>query len=179
MEMAGKKDGTILGLKSVVRANVGAYLSTFAPLIPTYAFGLLLGGLYKLPNIYCKVFGVYTNTGLVDAYRGAGRPEAIYMLERMIDRFAAEIGKDPVQVRRKNFIPPFKNGYTTTTGVVYDSGNYKGLMDKLIEMVGYKSFRQEQKESRKSGKYLGVGFSTYVELYFYLCLSVQQRIVLK
>ncbi len=164
VEMAGMKDGTILGFKSVVRANVGAYLSTFAPLIPTYAFGLLLGGLYKMPNIYCKVYGVYTNTALVDAYRGAGRPEASYMLERMVDRFASEIEKDPVLVRRKNFIPPFKKGHTATTGVVYDSGNYKGLMDRAVDMVDYKKFRQEQKEARKQGRYLGIGFSTYIEL---------------
>ena len=164
VEIAGRRDGTILGIKCTVRANLGAYLSTFATLIPTYYFGLMLVGVYKTPNISCKVYGVFTNTTPVDAYRGAGRPEAAYLVERMVDRFALEIRKDPVEVRRKNLIPPFDNGYAAATGVIYDSGNYEATLNRALEMVGYEKFRQEQKEARERGRYLGIGLSTYIEI---------------
>ncbi|MBM3944137.1 MAG: xanthine dehydrogenase family protein molybdopterin-binding subunit [SAR202 cluster bacterium] len=164
VEIMGNRDGTITGLNAHTYANMGAYLSTFAPAIPTYLFGLVLSGPYKIPNIVCKVTGVFTNTTPVDAYRGAGRPEATYLVERMVDRFAAEIGMDPVEVRRKNFIPPFENGYPVATGVEYDSGNYVGALDKAAEMAGYKQFRKEQAEARKKGRYLGLGVSSYIEI---------------
>ncbi|MBM3949194.1 MAG: xanthine dehydrogenase family protein molybdopterin-binding subunit [SAR202 cluster bacterium] len=164
VEMVGNKDGTITGLRANIYANMGAYLSTFAPAIPTYLFGLMLSGPYKTPNIYCKVTGVFTSTTPVDAYRGAGRPEATYLIERMVDRFAAEIGMDPAEVRRKNFLPPFKDGQAVTTNVSYDSGNYEPALDKALNMVGYKQFRKEQAEARKKGKYLGIGLSSYVEI---------------
>lgn len=163
-EIAGNRDGTILGLKCTVNANLGAYLSTFAPLIPTTLYGYVLGGVYKYPNVSCKVYGVFTNTTPVDAYRGAGRPEATYLVERMVDRFAQEIGRDPVAVRRKNMIPPFKQGHTVATGVTYDSGNYRGVLNRALEMFDYRGFRREQREARREGRYLGVGFSTYIEI---------------
>jgi carbon-monoxide dehydrogenase large subunit len=164
VEILGNRDGTITGIWTTTYANMGAYLSTFAPLIPTYLFGLMLSGPYKIPNIYCKVIAPFTNTTPVDAYRGAGRPEATYLLERMVDLFAAEIGMDPAEVRRKNLIPPFTNGYTVATGVSYDSGNYQASLDKALQMVGYQQFRREQERARQQGRYLGIGLSSYVEI---------------
>ena len=163
-EITGNRDGTITGLQGTVYANMGAYLSTFAPAIPTYLFGLMLVGPYTIPNIRCKVIGVFTHTTPVDAYRGAGRPEATYVVERMLDLFAAEIGMDPVEVRRKNLIPAFSDGYDVPTGVSYDSGNYEAALDMALGMIGYDDFRKEQAEARKQGRYLGVGLSTYVEI---------------
>ena len=163
-EITGNRDGTITGLQGTVYANMGAYLSTFAPAIPTYLFGLMLVGPYTIPNIRCKVIGVFTHTTPVDAYRGAGRPEATYVVERMLDLFAAEIGMDPVEVRRKNLIPAFSDGYDVATGVTYDSGNYEAALDMALGMIGYDDFRKEQAEARKQGRYLGVGLSTYVEI---------------
>ncbi|MCH9010976.1 MAG: molybdopterin-dependent oxidoreductase, partial [Chloroflexi bacterium] len=164
VEIMGNRDGTLNGISTTVYANLGAYLSTFAPLIPTYYFGLMLVGPYKTPNIYCKTYGIFSNTTPVDAYRGAGRPEATYLVERMLDIFAAEIGMDPVEVRRKNFIPPFDEAYEVATGVSYDSGNYDASMDRALEMVGYEDFRREQADARKEGRYLGIGISSYVEI---------------
>ena len=163
-EIMGNRDGTITGIRGTVYANMGAYLSTFAPAIPTYLFGLMLGGPYKIENVHCKVIGVFTNTTPVDAYRGAGRPEATYVVERMLDRFAVEIGMDPVEVRRKNLIPPFEDGYDVATGVTYDSGNYEKALDVALSMLGYEDFRKEQEEARQNGRYIGVGLSTYVEI---------------
>ena len=164
VEIMGDRDGTITGIRCTTYANMGAYLSTFAPLIPTWLYGLMLGGPYQIPNIYCKVYGVFTNTTPVDAYRGAGRPEATYLVERMVDLFASEIGMDPVEVRRKNLIPPFSDGHTVATGVTYDSGNYEGALNRALDMVGYQRFQQEQEQARQEGRYLGIGFSTYVEI---------------
>ncbi|NQW18857.1 MAG: molybdopterin-dependent oxidoreductase [Chloroflexi bacterium] len=163
-EMAGNKDGEILGINVVVNANMGAYLSTFAPLVPTILFGIMLAGVYKMPNVKCKVLGVFTNTTPTDAYRGAGRPEATFLLERMVDRFAQEIGRDPVVVRRKNMINAFRNGYEVPTGVMYDTGNFKGALNKALENFDYQGFRKEQREARRNGKLLGVGWSTYIEI---------------
>ena len=163
-EITGNRDGTITGLQGTVYANMGAYLSTFAPAIPTYLFGLMLVGPYTIPNIRCKVIGVFTHTTPVDAYRGAGRPEATYVVERMLDLFAAEIGMDPAEVRRKNLIPAFDDGHEVATGVIYDSGDYEAALDKALGMIGYEDFRKEQAEARQQGRYLGVGLSTYVEI---------------
>ena len=164
LEIMGNRDGTITGIRATVYANMGAHLSTFAPLIPSYLFGLMLVGTYNISNISCKVYGTFTTTTPVDAYRGAGRPEATFILERMVDVFAQEIGMDPVVVRRKNLIPPFENGHTIATGVSYDSGNYEAAFDRALEMVGYEDFRQEQQRAREEGRYLGIGVSTYVEI---------------
>ncbi|MCH7802023.1 MAG: molybdopterin-dependent oxidoreductase, partial [Chloroflexi bacterium] len=163
-EIIGNRDGTITGFRITTYANMGAYLSTFAPLIPTWLYGLMLSGPYTIPNIQCKVIAPFTNTTAVDAYRGAGRPEATYVLERMVDLFAAEIGMDPADVRRKNLIPPFDDGYTVATNVSYDSGNYEAAFDLALGNIGYQQFRQEQEQARKEGRYIGLGLSTYVEI---------------
>jgi carbon-monoxide dehydrogenase large subunit len=164
VELAATKDGRITGLRCTVWAGMGAYLSTAAPGIPTILHGLMLSGPYQIPALKEDVYGVYTNTTPVEAYRGAGRPEATYMLERLIDRLADQIGVDPVEVRRRNLIQPFSNGHDVVTGLKYDSGNYQGALDKAIAHVNYSALREEQKAARKTGRYLGIGVSTYVEI---------------
>ena len=164
VEIVGDSDGNVTGLRTDLYANMGAYLSTFAPAIPTYLFGLMLVGPYNIDNVQCKVTGVYTTTTPVDAYRGAGRPEATYLVERMIDRYAAEIGMDPAEVRRKNLIAPFEDGHEVATSVVYDSGNYEVALDRALELVEYDDFRAQQAVARDEGRYLGIGLSTYVEI---------------
>ncbi len=161
--MAMSQDGKILGLHVKTTANLGAYLSTFAPAVPTFLYGTLLNGVYTIGAIKCEVTGVFTNTTAVDAYRGAGRPEACYVLERMVDAAAAALKMDPVEVRRKNFIPKFSGVYQTLVAVAYDSGDYGKALDRLLQMFDYKKFRAEQAEARKQGRLIGVGFSTYIE----------------
>ncbi|MCH8063184.1 MAG: molybdopterin-dependent oxidoreductase [Chloroflexi bacterium] len=163
-EIMGNRDGTITGLATTTYANMGAYLNTFAPLIPTYLYGLVMGGPYQIANISCKVIAPFTNTTPVDAYRGAGRPEVTYLIERMVDLFAAEIGMDPSEVRRKNFIPPFDEPHEVATGVSYDTGNYEPAFNRALEIVGYQDFRREQEQARREGRYLGIGLSSYVEI---------------
>ena len=163
-EICGTSDGIVTGLKVHVYANLGGYLSTFAPAIPTILFGLMLGGCYKFENLSCQVKGVFTNTTPVDAYRGAGRPEATYVVERMMERYAHEIGRDVLGVRRRNFIRPFKRGHDMPIGVTYDSGNYQGALGAALEKFDYQAFRQEQRDARREGRLLGVGFSTYIEI---------------
>ncbi len=164
VELAATKDGKILGLRCTVWAGMGAYISTAAPGIPTILHGLMLSGPYTVPAVKEDVYGVYTNTTPVEAYRGAGRPEATFMLERMLDLLAGEIGLDPAEVRRRNLIPPFENGHAVVTGLNYDSGNYQGVLDKALAHIGYDQLRKEQAEARKQGKYLGLGVSVYVEI---------------
>jgi carbon-monoxide dehydrogenase large subunit len=154
VELAAKKDGTITGLRAKVWANMGAYLSTASTGIPTILHGLMLSGVYKIPNIHEDVFGMFTHTTPVDAYRGAGRPEATFILERLVDLLAAELKQDPAEIRRKNLIPPFKDGHTVATGLVYDTGNYEAALDKALEMADYKGLRKKQAE----------GLSTYAEI---------------
>ena len=161
--MAMSKDGKILGLHVKTTANMGAYLSTFAPAIPTFLYGTLLNGVYAIGAIKVEVTGVFTNTTAVDAYRGADRPEACYVLERMVDAAAAALKMDPAEVRRKNFIPKFSGAFQTLVAVAYDSGDYGKAFDRLLQMFDYKKFRADQAEARKQGRYLGVGFSTYIE----------------
>ena len=162
-EVAVAKDGKLLGLRVKTTANLGAYLSTFAPAVPTYLYATLLNGVYEWPAIHAEVTGVFTNTTPVDAYRGAGRPEACYLLERMIDAAAAAINMDPAEIRRKNFIPKFDNGYQTKVALSYDSGNYGAAFDKLLGMLDYKKFRSDQAAARAQGRLMGIGFSTYIE----------------
>ncbi len=167
-EVGANKDGKITALKVHTYANLGGILSTIAPGIPTTLYGRLLSGAYKIPHFYCNVKGVYTNTGMVDAYRGAGRPEATYLVERAVDLVAAELGLDPAEVRRTNFIQPEDFPYAPAdnilAGLKYDSGNYEGTLNMALEMLGYADFRKEQAEARKQGRYLGVGFSSYIEI---------------
>src|SRR5262245_9904811 len=164
VELAATKDGQILGIRCTVWAGMGAYLSTAAPGIPTILHGLMLSGPYQVPAMKEDVYGVYTNATPVEAYRGAGRPEATFMLERMIDLLAHKIGVDAVEVRRRNLIPRFENGHDVVTGLKYDSGNYPAALDKVLAHVGYEKLRQEQAAARAKGRYIGVGVSTYVEI---------------
>ena len=162
-DLALSKDGKILGLRVNTTANLGAYLSTFAPAVPTFLYGTLLNGVYAIGAIHVEVTGVFTNTTAVDAYRGAGRPEACYVLERMVDVGAAALKMDPAELRRKNFIPKFSGAFQTLVAVSYDSGDYAGAMDKLLQVFDYKKFRAEQQTARQAGRLIGVGFSTYIE----------------
>jgi aerobic carbon-monoxide dehydrogenase large subunit len=162
-EMGFTREGKIVGLRVKTIANLGAYLSTFAPAVPTYLYATLLNGVYEMPAIHADVTGVFTNTVPVDAYRGAGRPEAAYLLERMIEAGAAALKMDCVELRRKNFIPKFDNGYQTKVALSYDSGNYGAALDKLLAMLDYRKFRADQEAARKQGRLMGIGFSTYIE----------------
>lgn len=170
IEVAGTRDGKITGLRVRTIANLGAYLSTIAPGIPTTLYGRLLSGVYKIPNIWCEVDGVYTNTAMVDAYRGAGRPEASYVVERAVDLFADEIGMDPAEVRRRNYIPPDEFPYQPQVlvgiagGLPYDSGNYEPTLDRALEMAGYDRMDERRAEARGRGKLLGAGMVTYLEI---------------
>ncbi|MCG8322348.1 MAG: xanthine dehydrogenase family protein molybdopterin-binding subunit [Cytophagales bacterium] len=166
-QMGFDKEGNIVGLRVKTFANLGAYLSTFGPCVPTYLHGTLLQGLYTTPAIHVDVTGVFTHTTPVDAYRGAGRPEATYLLERLIDKAALEMDVDPAALRFKNFIPPFDGvnqpGYQTQVALQYDSGNYEPVLRRAMDMVGYQELRQEQAQGRENGKLLGIGISTYIE----------------
>jgi aerobic carbon-monoxide dehydrogenase large subunit len=166
LSVGAKRDGTITALKAKTYANLGGVLSTIAPGIPTTLYGRMLSGAYRIPNIHCQVLGMYTNTGMVDAYRGAGRPEATYVVERAVDLVAKELGMDPVEVRRKNFIPPDAFPYDPgiLRGQKYDTGDYEKALDRALEIVDYDGFRAEQEKARAEGRYTGIGFSTYVEI---------------
>ena len=166
LTVGARRDGTITALKTKTYANLGGILSTIAPGIPTTLYGRMLSGAYKIPNIYCQVLGVYSNTGMVDAYRGAGRPEATYVVERAVDLVARELDLDPVEVRRKNFIQPedFPYDPKILNGLSYDTGDYDKALDRALEIVDYDGFRTEQEAAREQGRYRGIGFSTYVEI---------------
>ena len=164
VEMAAMRDGTITALRAEVWANLGAYLSTASTGVPTILHGLMLSGAYRIPNIHEDVYGVFTNTTPTDAYRGAGRPEATFLVERMVDLVANKLNMDPAELRRKNFIPPFTDGYTVATGLIYDSGNYAAALDKALAMADYPALRKQQAEQRAQGRYLGIGFCTYAEI---------------
>jgi carbon-monoxide dehydrogenase large subunit len=161
MELALDKDGHFLAIRTETYANMGAYLSTFAPSVPTWLHGTLMAGNYKTPLIYVNVKAVFTNTVPVDAYRGAGRPEATFQLERIIDKAAREMGIDPIEIRRRNFITEFP--YQTPVAVVYDTGNYHATMDKLLEMADLAGFEVRRAESAKRGKLRGFGVAHYIE----------------
>src|SRR5215468_5160916 len=162
-ELALTRDGKILGLRVKTTANLGAYLSTFAPAVPTFLYGTLLNGVYAIPAIHCEVTGVFSNTTAVDAYRGAGRPEACYVLERIVEAGARAAGMDVADLRKKNFIPKFSGAFQTQVAVVYDSGDYGAAWDRMLQMLDYKKFRAEQEAARKQGRLLGIGFSAYIE----------------
>jgi carbon-monoxide dehydrogenase large subunit len=162
-ELALDAEGRILGLKVHTLANMGAYLSTFAPCVPTYLYATLLSGVYTTPVIYAEVKAVFTNTVPVDAYRGAGRPEATYLLERLMDVAAAEIGMDRVEFRRKNFIPVDAFPYQTPVALQYDSGNYFATLDAALEAADWKGFEARRAAAKAKGKLRGIGISTYLE----------------
>jgi carbon-monoxide dehydrogenase large subunit len=163
VEIAAKRDGTFLALKVTQYLDTGAYVGTFGA-FQTCAC-LLAGGSYKWPGgIAARTVGVLTNRVPTDPYRGAGRPEATHNIERIIDKLAQEIGMDPVEIRRKNFIKPDEFPFTNNFGLVYDSGNYDGSLDKALGLVDYADFRQRQEQARKAGRYLGLGISTWIEI---------------
>src|ERR1700733_6161513 len=160
-EMAFDADGKILGLRAHTLANIGAYMSTFSSAIPTYMYAPLLSGQYAIPQIYCEVDAVYTNTVPVDAYRGAGRPEASFVVERLIEVGARELGRDPAELRRKNFVKTFP--HQTPVIMTYDAGDYDASLKKAMELADCKGFAKRKRESAKSGKLRGMGFSTNIE----------------
>lgn len=163
IELALDKEGNFLALRSTTLANMGAYLSTFAPCVPTWLHGTLLAGCYRTPAIFCNVKAVFTNTTPVDAYRGAGRPEASYQIERVIDMAAREMGMDPIELRRRNFIAPDEFPYQTPVAVEYDTGNYHATMDRAVEMADVAGFPARREEARARGRLRGLGVAAYIE----------------
>jgi aerobic carbon-monoxide dehydrogenase large subunit len=155
--------GRMLGLRVSTLANMGAYLSTFAPAIPTYLYATLLSGPYDLPAIYAEVKAIFTHTVPVDAYRGAGRPEATYLLERLVDKAARQIGMDRIELRRKNLIKPEQFPYQTQVALQYDIGNYQATLDMALEKIEYAGYAKRKQETEKRGKLRGFGISTYIE----------------
>lgn len=167
VDIGASRDGKINALSVKTYANLGGYLSTIAPGIPTTLYGRMIAGCYKIPNIHCEVVGTYTNTAMVDAYRGAGRPEAAFLIERVCDLVADATGVDPADVRRRNFIQPEDFPYDTGIGMLpYDSGNYEPALDRALSAVGYRDLRSEQQRRLRDGssKLLGIGLSSYVEV---------------
>src|ERR1700723_1414796 len=160
-EMAFDKDNRILGLRVKTHANFGAYMSLFSSAVPTYLYATLLSGQYNIPAIYAEVIGVYTNTTPVDAYRGAGRPEASFLIERMMETAARQLKVDPAELRRKNFITEFP--HQTPVIMAYDAGNYAGALDKALELADYAGFPARKDKAKKEGKLRGIGFSCYIE----------------
>jgi len=173
LEAAATRDGVVTGLRVKTFANLGGRLSTIGPGIPTTLYGRILSGPYRIPNVHCEVTGVYTNTTFVDAYRGAGRPEATYVVERAMDLLADELGIDPAELRRRNFLPPDSFPYDNPSGLLtavngsklfIDSGNYEPAMDKALAMAGYADIAAKKAEAKVRGRLLGVGLSTYIEI---------------
>ncbi len=162
-KLALKNDGTMLGLDVTTYANMGAYLSTFAALIPTAIYITLFSGLYKIPVIFGESYGTMTNTVPVDAYRGAGRPEASYVVERLVDIAARDLKMDPIELRRKNFIQPEEFPYQTPVALLYDSGDYDKLFDKAVEVSNYPELLRQRDAARAAGKIVGVGVSGCIE----------------
>ncbi|MEM9010432.1 MAG: xanthine dehydrogenase family protein molybdopterin-binding subunit [Pseudomonadota bacterium] len=163
IELALDQAGKFLAIRTDTYANMGAYLSTFAPSVPTWLHGTLMAGNYTTPLIYVNVKAVFTNTVPVDAYRGAGRPEATFQLERVVDKAAREMGIDPIELRRRNFVKPDQFPYETPVAVVYDTGNYHATMDKLVEIADMAGFAGRKAESAARGKLRGLGICSYIE----------------
>jgi carbon-monoxide dehydrogenase large subunit len=162
-KMGAKRDGTITAFHVKIVADFGAYNMILTPLIPSLG-AFVMGGCYKIPNVQTDIVGVFTNKCPTDAIRGAGRPEATHMLELTLDAMAHELGLDPIEIRRRNFIPAEDFPAEVATGVVYDSGNYAGTLDRLLEHFDVEAFRREQEQLRGQGVYRGVGFCTYTEI---------------
>jgi carbon-monoxide dehydrogenase large subunit len=162
-ELALDDDGTILGLRADSQVGLGGYLSTAQATVASDSYGEMLCGQYDVPALHAEVTGVFTNTAPVDAYRGAGRPEACYVIERLVDRAARELAIDPTELRRRNFIPTEAFPYEVPTGHVYDSGDYGKSLDKALDTLDYDALRERREELREDGRFLGIGFSCYVE----------------
>ncbi len=162
-EVAVKKDGTVLAVKSRTIADIGAYNQLLTPAIPTLT-GSMLSGCYKLKAVRMDLLGVYTNKMCTDAYRGAGRPEATYTIERLMDVIADDLGLDPVKIRQKNFPKPTEFPFQTATGLTYDSGNYQGALKQAQRLANWEKLLKQRDAARKAGRLFGIGFSTYVEI---------------
>jgi carbon-monoxide dehydrogenase large subunit len=162
--LGGTKDGKITSLRCTSYCNLGAYPSTIGPGVATAMMGRSLNGMYDIENAFCEVYAVFTNTVPLGACRGSGRAEAALLMERLVDLYAAQIGKDPAQVRLKNLIPPDKFPYDNGLGWVYDSGNYKPNLERALEMVGYNDKETNRQQARKRGKRLGVGIGCFVAI---------------
>ena len=162
-ELAMDETGQFLAFKVKTTANMGAYLSTFASSVPTYLYGTLLAGQYRTPAIYVEVDSVFTNTAPVDAYRGAGRPEATYLVERIVTKAATELGKDPAELRRQNFIRTDEFPYETPVALTYDIGDYEASLDKALELSDYEGFAARKASAAARGKLRGIGLSCYIE----------------
>jgi len=162
-ELALDKDGKFLALKVSTQANLGAYLSTFAPAVPTYLYATLLAGTYTTPTIYAEVKAIFTNTVPVDAYRGAGRPEACYVIERIVSKAAQELNIDPAELRRRNFIAKDAYPYQTPVALAYDSGDYFTTLDMALKSADYAGFAKRREEAAKRGKLRGIGVCSYIE----------------
>jgi aerobic carbon-monoxide dehydrogenase large subunit len=160
-EMGFDAEGRITALKVKTIANIGAYMSTFSSSVPTYLYATLLSGQYDIPHIHCEVDAVYTNTVPVDAYRGAGRPEATFVVERLVEVGARELGLDPADLRRKNFIRKFP--HQTPVIMAYDAGDYEASLKKALELADHKGYAKRKRESERRGRLRGIGFSTYIE----------------
>ena len=162
-ELAMDETGQFLAFKVKTTANMGAYLSTFASSVPTYLYGTLLAGQYRTPAIYVEVDSVFTNTAPVDAYRGAGRPEATYLVERIVTKAATELGRDPAELRRQNFIRTDEFPYETPVALTYDIGDYEASLDKALELSDYEGFAARKASAAARGKLRGIGLSCYIE----------------
>jgi carbon-monoxide dehydrogenase large subunit len=163
VKVAATKDGVVTGLDIVAYSDMGAYYTVFTPAIPQFT-GLVINGVYAIPNCHYKSHNILTNKTPTDAYRGAGRPEACFMIERMMDLLAAKLNMDPTEVRRKNFIPNDKFPYSSPLGLVYDSGDYATTMDKALKIADYEGLRKLQADARAQGRYVGIGVCTYMEI---------------
>jgi carbon-monoxide dehydrogenase large subunit len=162
-DLALDANGVFLGLRARTRANMGAYLSTIASAIPTIAYGTVLAGQYRTPAIHVEVEAVFTNTAPVDAYRGAGRPEASYVVERLAETAARELKIDPAEIRRRNFIQPDQFPYQTPVALLYDTGDYEAALDRALELSDYAGFPERRREAEARGRRRGIGFSCYIE----------------
>ena len=163
IELALDADGKFLAFRTDTKANVGAYLSNFSTATPTFLHGTLMAGNYTVPLVYVNVKAVFTNTAPVDAYRGAGRPEATYSIERVIDKAARELGMDPIALRRKNFVKPDQYPFASAAGLEYDAGNYDALMDKMVEVSDMTGFAARRADSEAKGLLRGFGVNAYIE----------------
>ena len=160
-ELALDANGKILAMRVKTIANLGAYMSTFSSSVPTYLYATLLSGQYDIPHIYCEVDAVYTNTAPVDAYRGAGRPEAAFVVERLVEVAARQMGIDPADLRKRNFIKSFP--HQTPVIMAYDAGDFAASLRKALELADVKGFGKRKRDSARSGKLRGIGYSTYIE----------------
>jgi aerobic carbon-monoxide dehydrogenase large subunit len=163
VELAARRDGRIIGVKTRILADLGAYAFGMGPGVPAINTGLSVTGLYRIPNVETEVIGVYTNRTPTGPYRGAGHPEATYLLERTVDDLARELARDPVELRRANFVPSSATPYRLPTGLGLDSGNYAACMDAALALAGYRELRERQAQLLKQGRYFGIGLATFAE----------------